>query len=54
MASTYKAYLGEGLGALGEMLLPLKIPHPGKASLSLKDALSARHVTADVDPIFPR
>lgn len=30
MASTYKAYLGEGLGPLGELLLPLKIPHPGK------------------------
>ena len=30
MASTYKAYLGEGLGAFGERLLPLKIPHPGK------------------------
>jgi len=30
MASTYKAYLGEGLGPLGDLLLPLKIPHPGK------------------------
>ena len=30
MASTYKAYLGEGLGPLGKLMLPLKIPHPGK------------------------
>ena len=34
MASTYKAYLGEGLGALGKRLLPLKIPHPGKVKAS--------------------
>lgn len=32
MASTYKAYLGEGLGFLGNWLLPLKIPHPGRVS----------------------
>ena len=30
MASTYKAYLGEGLGPLEKLLMPLKIPHPGK------------------------
>jgi zeaxanthin epoxidase len=30
MASTYKAYLGEGLGPLGDWLQQLKIPHPGK------------------------
>jgi zeaxanthin epoxidase len=28
-ASTYKAYLGEGLGPL-EVLTKLKIPHPGR------------------------
>jgi hypothetical protein len=33
MASTYKAFLGEGLGPLGDLLLPLKIPHPGKVTL---------------------
>ena len=32
MASTYKAYLGEGLGPLGEWLQQLKIPHPGKVN----------------------
>lgn len=32
MASTYKAYLGEGLGPLGKILLPLRIPHPGRVS----------------------
>ena len=31
MASTYKAYLGEGLGPL-EALTQLKIPHPGRVS----------------------
>ena len=30
MASTYKAYLGEGLGPLGERLTRLRIPHPGR------------------------
>lgn len=30
MASTYKGYLGEGLGPLEEPLMKLKIPHPGK------------------------
>lgn len=30
MASTYKGYLGEGLGPLAEPLMSLKIPHPGK------------------------
>ena len=35
MASTYKAYLGEGLGPLGKLMLPLKIPHPGKVPLCL-------------------
>ena len=29
MASTYKAYLGEGLGPL-ERLTQLRIPHPGR------------------------
>jgi zeaxanthin epoxidase len=29
MASTYKAYLGEGLGPL-EWLTQFKIPHPGR------------------------
>jgi zeaxanthin epoxidase len=32
MASTYKAYLGEGLGPLGNVLLPFKIPHPGRVT----------------------
>lgn len=31
MASTYKAYLGEGLGPLSGMT-ELKIPHPGRVS----------------------
>jgi zeaxanthin epoxidase len=31
MASTYKAYLGEGLGPL-EWMTKLKIPHPGRVS----------------------
>ena len=31
MASTYKAYLGEGLGPL-EAMTQLKIPHPGRVS----------------------
>ncbi|KAK9807697.1 hypothetical protein WJX72_006444 [[Myrmecia] bisecta] len=30
MASTYKAYLGEGLGPLGNWLQRFKIPHPGR------------------------
>ena len=30
MASTYKAYLGEGLGPLKPHLTKLKIPHPGR------------------------
>lgn len=30
MASTYKAYLGEGLGPLEKWLTSLRIPHPGK------------------------
>lgn len=30
MASTYKAYLGEGLGPLKEHLIKFKIPHPGR------------------------
>lgn len=30
MASTYKGYLGEGLGPLEAPLMSLKIPHPGK------------------------
>jgi hypothetical protein len=32
MASTYKAYLGEGLGPLS-FIKRLKIPHPGRVSL---------------------
>ena len=32
MASTYKAYLGEGLGPLEEPLKQFKIPHPGRVS----------------------
>ena len=31
MASTYKAYLGEGLGPL-EGLTALRIPHPGRVT----------------------
>ena len=31
MASTYKAYLGEGLGPL-EALTQLRIPHPGRVT----------------------
>ena len=30
MASTYKAYLGEGLGPLKPHLTKFKIPHPGR------------------------
>lgn len=30
MASTYKAYFGEGLGFLEKWLMSLRIPHPGK------------------------
>ncbi len=30
MASTYKAYLGEGMGAFGKWLQQFKIPHPGR------------------------
>lgn len=30
MASTYKAYLGEGLGPLKPFLTQFKIPHPGR------------------------
>ena len=33
MASTYKAYLGEGLGPLEEPLKQFKIPHPGRVSI---------------------
>jgi zeaxanthin epoxidase len=34
MASTYKAYLGEGLGPLS-FIKQLRIPHPGRVRLSL-------------------
>jgi hypothetical protein len=30
MASTYKAYMGEGLGDFGKWLMKFKIPHFGK------------------------
>lgn len=30
MASTYKAYLGEGMGDFGRWLMQFKIPHFGK------------------------
>jgi zeaxanthin epoxidase len=30
MASTYKAYLGEGLGPLAKPLTALRVPHPGR------------------------
>jgi hypothetical protein len=30
MATTYKAYLGEGLGPFGDWLQQFKIPHPGR------------------------
>jgi len=33
MASTYKAYLGEGMGDFGKWLMQFKIPHFGKVSL---------------------
>lgn len=33
MASTYKAYLGEGMGPFGEWLQQFKIPHPGRVGL---------------------
>ena len=42
MASTYKAYLGEGLGPLEEPLKQFKIPHPGRVSL-LHAHAAARH-----------
>lgn len=32
MASTYKAYLGEGLGDFGKWLMQFKIPHFGRVS----------------------
>ncbi len=34
MASTYKAYLGEGLGPLS-FIKQLKIPHPGRVRTNL-------------------
>lgn len=30
MASTYKAYMGEGLGDFGKWLMKFKIPHFGR------------------------
>ena len=35
MASTYKAYMGEGLGDFGKWLMKFKIPHFGKVRQSL-------------------
>ena len=38
MASTYKAYMGEGLGDFGKWLMKFKIPHFGKVRHSLLPA----------------
>lgn len=39
MASTYKAYMGEGLGDFGKWLMKFKIPHFGKVRQCLLPAL---------------
>lgn len=35
MASTYKAYLGEGMGAFGKWVQQFKIPHPGRVCVDV-------------------
>ena len=44
MASTYKAYMGEGLGDFGKWLMKFKIPHFGKVRQSLLPAPCMRNM----------
>jgi hypothetical protein len=45
MASTYKAYMGEGLGDFGKWLMKFKIPHFGK----VRERLLPACCTHDID-----
>lgn len=49
MASTYKAYMGEGLGDFGKWLMKFKIPHFGKVRCDLCAVHVASHLGCHTD-----
>ena len=52
MASTYKAYLGEGMGDFGRWLMQFKIPHFGKVRWQLSCSVAFVQYRSDCDGTY--